>query len=151
MKRIIATVILTLSLVSAALPAQADVWYDINGYQSQNLKRESAAAGTVVLGPPCYGHVYSYHAWNLYAPTTIYAVDSCTTARVLAQRGAVGAGMALGLIPIARYPQVAPPATALVALYNIQTAALVQCAVAGRGVILGVDNRNGMVISCSSQ
>jgi len=153
-KRIIAVLVLTLSLVSAAVPAQAEVWYDINGYQSQNLSRESAIAGAVgqvPAAPACFGQVYSYHAWNLFAPTEVYGIDSCTTARVLAQRGVAGQALGLGLIPVARYPKVAPPLAALVALYNIQTATLVLCASPGRGVELAIDNRNGMVISCSSQ
>ena len=101
-------------------------------------------------GPTCYGVTEWHTAWNLVAPTTVYNVNSCVAAELVAGRNLVGNYANYIAFVSARVPVLLPVSVYAVA-WNTGNSVLARCASRGTGVTFYQSGYNGMVISCSAQ
>lgn len=101
-------------------------------------------------GPTCYGATEWHNAWNLVTPTTVYNVNSCVAAELVAKRNLAGNYANYVALLAARIPPLFPVSVYSLA-WNTGNGVLAQCASRGTGVTFYQSGVNGMVIGCNAQ
>jgi hypothetical protein len=98
----------------------------------------------------CVGFNGWWHVWNLFAPQTVIAVDSCVAATLISQRELAGNYALYVSLVTAKIPWVFPVALYAMAWQtgNVQ---MRLCAAKGTGIEFVQDNRTGMVLGCRAQ